>query len=74
MMTDWQVLLIALAMFVVGNLIAYFYKIKWLHFGMAILWFVPIVLVDNVFIRVFSGIMILSSVLIVLSDRKDDFE
>lgn len=72
-MTDWQILIVALTMYIIGNVIAYIYKIKWLHFGLAVLWFVPIVMIDNIYIQVFSGIMILISGLVALSSNREDY-
>ena len=53
------ILVIALVLFIIGIALAIYFKHKFMFFVTGLLWFVPIVIVPNIFIITFSVIMII---------------
>jgi len=68
-------LIIALILYIIGVFIALYTKNKIVFVGSSLLWFIPIVMIPNLFIVVFSTIMFISSILIDYYPKKEsDFE
>ena len=74
MLTTINILLIALIIYVIGLIVSYIFKQRWLMLASSVLWFVPIFLVNNTFIVVFSIIMIVAQIVIVAFSSKGDDE
>ena len=75
-MTNIEILLIALVLYIIGIYISYrFYN--QLFMLVSILWLIPLTLIDNGVVKVFSVIMFLAHMIIPLSDYTnggDDFD
>jgi len=73
-MSDMNILLIALILYIL-SIISYFkFGIKWILIATILLWFVPIFLIENLFIQIFCVIMIIATITITFfSDREEDF-
>lgn len=69
-MTNIEILKIAFVLYVIGNFLAFYTKNKIIHVANGLLWFIPIFLVENTFIIIFSIIMILFSVLLAFYDNE----
>jgi hypothetical protein len=70
-----DILLITLIMFLLSIFIYFKFRIKWVLIATILLWFVPIFLVENLFIKIFSVIMILVTITITFfSEREEDYE
>jgi len=74
MLTTINILIIALIIYVIGLIVSYIFKQRWLMLASSVLWFVPIFLVNNTFIVVFSIIMIVAQIVIVAFSSKGDDE
>lgn len=73
--TEKTILIIALILYAIGIFIALYTKNKIVFVGSSLLWFIPIVIIPNLFIIVFSSIMFIASILIVYYPNKEsDFE
>jgi len=73
-MTEMNILLITLIMYILSIFIATKFRLKWVLIATVLLWFVPIFLVDNLFIRIFCVIMIIATIVITFfNDREEDF-
>jgi len=74
-LTTLDILTISLILYVIGLVVSYIFKQRWLMLASSVLWFVPIFLVDNTFIVVFSIIMIVAHIMIVAFTSKgaDEF-
>ena len=73
-MTDMNILLIALILYILSIFMAIKFRIKWVLIATSLLWFVPIFLVDNIFVKIFSVIMIIATITITFfNDREEDF-
>lgn len=68
-----DILLIALIIFIIAIYISLKYNMNWLLFSSSILWLIPIFIVDNIFINVFSIIMIIGIITIAFFQKEDDF-
>lgn len=73
--TDTRILLIALVLYIIGLFIAIKYDKFYLTF-IALLWLIPVYIVDDNIIKLFSVIMLIVHVAIPLTDKigGDDFE
>jgi len=69
-MTNETLLLIAFIMFLLGYYLAYKTDTKWLYMLSGLLWFVPIFLIENIFIIIFSITMIIFSGLIAFTQEE----
>lgn len=70
-----DILLITLIMFLLSIFIYFKFRIKWVLIATILLWFVPIFLVENLFIKIFSVIMILVTITITFfNNREEDIE
>lgn len=73
-MTDMNILLITLIMYILSIFISFKFRIKWVLIATILLWFVPIFLIDNLFIRIFCVIMIIATITITFfSDREEEY-
>lgn len=73
-MTEMEILLITLIMYVLSIFIYVKFRLKWILIATILLWFVPLFLIDNLFIRIFCVIMIIATITITFfSDREEDF-
>lgn len=72
-MTDMNILLIALIMYIITMFLYFKFKINWFLTPTILLWFVPIFLIDNLFIRIFSVIMIIISIVITFFNEREEF-
>lgn len=71
-MAALDILLVALIFYIIALTIAFKFKLKWLILATIVLWFVPIFLIDNVFIIVFSVIMMVVTISLTLFDEGED--
>lgn len=69
---EMDILLITLIMFIVSVFVYFKFRIKWVLIATILLWFVPIFLVDNVFIRIFSVIMIIVTIVITFFNEREE--
>ena len=73
-MSEMNILLITLIMYILSIFIAFKFKIKWVLIATILLWFVPIFLVENLFIKIFCVIMIIVTITITFfGDREEEF-
>ena len=75
-MTSMEILLIALVLYIIGIYISYRFYSQ-LFMLVSILWLIPLTLIDNNIVKVFSVIMLLAHIIIPLSnnlDGGDDFD
>lgn len=73
-MTGMQILLITLIMYMLSIFIYFKFRLKWVLIATILLWFVPIFLVENLFIKIFCVIMIIVTITITFfSDREEEF-
>ena len=73
-MTEMNILLITLIMYILSIIIATKFKLKWVLIATILLWFVPIFLVENLFIRIFCVIMIIATIVITFfNDREEEY-
>jgi len=72
-MTDMNILLIALILYVLSIYIYSKFRIKWVLIATILLWFVPIFLVENLFIKIFCVIMIIVTITITFFDEREEF-
>lgn len=71
---EMDILLITLIMFMLSVFVYFKFRLRWVLIATVLLWFVPIFLVDNLFIRIFSVIMIIVTIVITfLNDREEEF-
>jgi hypothetical protein len=72
-MTDMNILLITLIMYILSIFISFKFRIKWVLIATILLWFVPIFLIDNLFIRIFCVIMIIVTITITFFNEREEF-
>ncbi len=70
-MTDITFLIIGLIIFVIANVLGFIYKNNLLTALSGLLWLLPIFLVDNIFIKIFSVIIMLITFLFSFKERGD---
>ena len=73
-MTGMEILLITLIMYMLSIFIYFKFRLKWVLIATILLWFVPIFLVENLFIKIFCVIMIIVTITITFfNEREEDF-
>ena len=73
-MTDKNILLITLIMYLLTIFVYFKFKLKWILIATILLWFVPLFLINNLFIRIFCIIMIIATITITFfSEREEEF-
>ena len=71
---ELDILLITLIMYILSIIIYFKFNLKWVLIATTLLWFVPIFLVENLFIKIFSVIMIIVTItLTFFGDREEEF-
>ena len=70
-MTDITYLIIGLIIFIIANILGFIYKNNLLNALSGLLWLLPIFLVDNIFIKIFSVIIMLITFLFSFKERGD---
>lgn len=63
-LTNMNLLLITLVMYIITMFLYFKFRINWILAPTIILWFVPIFIIDNLFIVIFSVIMIIITIVI----------
>jgi hypothetical protein len=71
-LTEMNILLVAFIMYLICLFLFLKFKIKWLFIATSVLWFIPIMLIDNIFIVVFSVIMIIITFVITFFNKEDN--
>ena len=72
-MSDMNILLIALILYIL-SIISYFkFGIKWILIATILLWFVPIFLIENLFIQIFCVIMIIATITITFFNEREEY-
>ena len=72
-MTEMNILLITLIMYILSIFIAIKFRLKWVLIATVLLWFVPIFLVENLFIRIFCVIMIIATITIIFFNEREEY-
>jgi len=72
-MTDLNILLITLIMYILAVFLYFKFKINWILLPTILLWFVPIFTIENLFIIIFSVIMIIITIVIVFFNNEEDY-
>ncbi len=70
-MTDITFLIIGLIIFIIANILGFIYKNNLLTALSGLLWLLPIFLVDNIFIKIFSVIIMLITFLFSFKEKGD---
>lgn len=71
-LTTMELFTITFVMYIISIVLAYITKIKYIMLASIVLWFVPIFTIDNIFIIVFSVIMITFTIYILFFNNKGD--
>ena len=72
-MTDLNILLVTLIMYMITIYLYLKFRINWILAPTIILWFVPIFIVDNLFIVIFSVIMIIITIVIAFFNKEEEY-
>lgn len=72
-MSEMNILLITLIMYILSIFIAIRFRLKWVLIATVLLWFVPIFLVENLFIKIFCVIMIIVTITITFFSEREEF-
>ncbi len=72
-MTDMNILLIALILYILSIFSYFKFGIKWILIATILLWFVPIFLIENLFIQIFCVIMIIATITITFFSEREEF-
>ena len=72
-MTDMNILLITLIMYIITIYLYLKFRINWILVPTILLWFVPIFIVDNLFIVIFSVIMIIITIVIAFFNKEEEY-
>ena len=67
-----NILWVSLIIGLVGIGLTFLFKIKFIMIGVSLLWFVPIIEVDNMFIKVVSAIMFIATIYYTLYSEKNE--
>jgi len=72
-MTDLNILLVTLIMYILAVFLYFKFRINWILLPTILLWLVPIFTLDNLFIIVFSVIMIIITIVITFFNEREEF-
>jgi len=72
-MTELNILLITLIMYIIAIYLYRKFRINWILAPTIILWFVPIFLVENLFIVIFCVIMIIITIVIAFFNKEEEY-
>ena len=70
-MTDLQILMCAGVCYLIAIFVSLRFNLKWLLLSTSVLWFVPMLLIDNTFIALFSITMIIATFVIVFFNKQE---
>ena len=70
-MTDLQILMCAGVCYLIAVFVSLRFNLKWLLLSTSVLWFVPMLLIENTFISLFSIIMIIATFVIVFFNKQE---
>lgn len=68
-----DILLITLIMYILAMFLYFKFKINWILLPTVLLWLVPIFTLDNLFIIVFSVIMIIITIVITFFNKEEEY-
>src|SRR5574344_1492629 len=63
-------LLLILILYVLGLFLAYRFKIYWINYACALLWFIPLTVFDNMWVKIFSIIMLIATIFFTYNNNK----
>ena len=72
-MTELNILLITLIMYIIAIYLYRKFRINWILAPTIVLWFVPIFIVDNLFIVIFSVIMIIITIVLAFFNKEEEY-
>ena len=72
-MTDLNILLITLIMYILALYLYFKFRINWILAPTIILWFVPIFMIENLFLVIFSVIMIIITIVIAFFNKEEEY-
>ena len=72
--TDITILIIGLIIFIIANILGFIYKNNLLTALSGLLWLLPIFLVDNIFIKIFSIIIMIITFLFSFKEKEEYFD
>ncbi len=73
-LTDLNILTIVLVLYIIVNATIFITKYKWLHLASVVLWIVPLTMIDNLYIRSFCVIMMMTSIVLAFfNNSKEDY-
>lgn len=70
-MTDLQILMCAGVCYIIAIFVSIRFNLKWLLLATSVLWFVPMLLIENTFISLFSIVMIIATFVIVFFNKQE---
>ena len=70
-MTDLQILMCAGVCYLIAVFVSLRFNLKWLLLSTSVLWFVPMLLIENTFISLFSIVMIIATFVIVFFNKQE---
>ena len=70
---DVVILLITLIMYIISMFLYFKFNIKWILISTILLWFVPIFIIDNLFIKIFCVIMIIATITMTFFNEREEF-
>ena len=70
-MTDLQILMCAGVCYLIAVFVSLRFNLKWLLLSTSVLWFVPMLLIENTFIALFSIVMIIATFVIVFFNKQE---
>ena len=68
-----DILLITLIMYILAMFLYFKFRINWILVATILLWFVPIFIVDNLFIVIFCVIMIIITIVIAFFNKEEEY-
>ena len=72
-MSEMNILLITLIMYIITMFLYFKFRINWILVSTILLWFVPIFLVENLFIKIFCVIMIIATITISFFNEREEY-
>ncbi len=70
-MTDLEILMCAGVCYLIALIVSIRFNQKWLLLSTSVLWFVPMLLISNIFVSLFSIIMIIATFVIVFFNKQE---
>lgn len=72
-MSDMNILLITLILYILSMFLYFKFRINWILISTILLWFVVILLIDNLFIQIYCVIMIIITFVITFFIEREEF-